>query len=776
MRTKAVIKKMAALGTGIAMMGATMMGAMAADLGDYPGLFLKNNKFNAAIVVGDQAAASDVVGAIDLAASLQYAAREEKTISVGGTTTVTASDGVEVAATGNHLTLHESLNDVEGQFKKDDLPVLLADGSVEDETDGDDFAYSVKLRPSADAVAFGNPDDDVFGDNPGLYLNQVAGQAYNITVDFEDNINATEFDDSEKMVIMGRTFTFDPDMESGDTTLTLYASEKTETIAVGESKTMTLDDGTSLEVELIGANSDQETATIRVNGKSYSKASGQTITASGTQIYINSVFTYNIPTPGAAVEFFVGSDKVEIDAQGNFNDVEVDDETLTGVKARVTSGDLEDIDEIVFQVTPSEFDDDETKYLQLGEGFVDPFFGTFKMEFAGVTPELKGEDKTQISLTRSGDDYKLSFVNKDSEDYEFLLFHSDSGSDAVELYEDFLGASDNVTDDMMFILDEGDVTKVYKLMSVVTESGTKKANIRDLHDNTDFKVAAGDEIGDTGVSVVALNDGTLDWMSIDDNTSLQITTEFDGTIDITDNVTDTTAWDLTFTEGTTNYDDLHTTNDLNIIYINVTGDSSDGDEDITIGNIDFNLNDVNVDVKADEDNDVEYGISEFGTYYEWEKDNNGDYFDIYYPEEEQSFHIFFMPVGASTSTAAGGETVTYYEYNKIEVGAAKLASEISSATAQNLVVVGGPCANSVASQLKGNPANCAEGFEEGKAILELVENGEYVAILVAGYSADDTRRATSVLANYDDYALSGTEMVVTGTSLTDITVSAPVVE
>ena len=36
----------------------------------------------------------------------------------------------------------------------------------------------------------------------------------------------------------------------------------------------------------------------------------------------------------------------------------------------------------------------------------------------------------------------------------------------------------------------------------------------------------------------------------------------------------------------------------------------------------------------------------------------------------------------------------------------------------------------------------------------------------------DTRRATRVVANYKDYALSGDEVEVTGTSLTDISVKA----
>jgi len=773
MRTKVVIKKIAALGTGIAMMGATMAGALAADLNQYPSMFFQDGRFNAAVVVGDQAAAIDVVGAIDLAFSLQYEAKVSKTVSLGGEETVTASSGVEVSATGNHLTLNEALNSVESQFKKDDLPVLLADGTVTDDSDNEDYDYSQKLIPSSDQVKFGLPDDDIFGDVPQLYLDQSSGAAYTVVVEFDTALNATALDDSEKITIMGKTFTFDPDMQSGDNTLVLYASEKTETISVGESKTITLDDGTTLDVELIGANSDRETATIKVNGETHSVSSGDTITAGGTQIYINDVFTYNIPSPGAAVEFFVGSDKIEIDASGGYNDVEIDDKTVTGVEASVGGG-LEAIDEINFTVTPSEFDEKQYRYLMLGESFVDPLFDTFKMEFASVTPELKASDKTKISLTRSGDDYELSFVNKDGETYEFTVFHSDSGSDTVEYGEDFVGKTDNVTDDGIFILNEGDVTKVYQLTSVTTESSTKYANLKDLTDNSAFKVKESEEIGDTGVSIVTLHDGTTDSMKLDANTSLTITTKYDGTITITSDPGNESIYDLEFEEGTTNFDDL-AAGDAVTFKVNVTGDSSNGDEDITIAALNItNSGDVNY--ASDDDNKVEYGVSKFGTYWERERDNYGAYIDFYYPKVETSYHVFFMPSGATTSTTAAGQTLTYYEYNKIGLGAAKLASEITNPAAQNLIVVGGPCANSVAAQLKGNPEDCAAGYEPGKAIIELIENGDKVALLVAGYSGEDTRRATAVLANYQDYSLSGNEVIVTGTSLSDITVSAPTSE
>jgi malate/lactate dehydrogenase len=115
--------------------------------------------------------------------------------------------------------------------------------------------------------------------------------------------------------------------------------------------------------------------------------------------------------------------------------------------------------------------------------------------------------------------------------------------------------------------------------------------------------------------------------------------------------------------------------------------------------------------------------------------------------------------------------------NAIPVGTAKLASEVSNVASQNMIVVGGPCANSVAATLMNRAQSwpaCGEGFEEGKAIIKLYENGNRVAMLVAGATALDTRRASRVLADHTAYSLSGMEMQVVGTSTTfsDTVVSA----
>ena len=66
-----------------------------------------------------------------------------------------------------------------------------------------------------------------------------------------------------------------------------------------------------------------------------------------------------------------------------------------------------------------------------------------------------------------------------------------------------------------------------------------------------------------------------------------------------------------------------------------------------------------------------------------------------------------------------------------------------------VIVVGGPCANTVAAQLMGNPQNCAEGFQQGYGLIKLFPDKD--ALLVAGYSASDTQAAVEVLENYDQH-------------------------
>ena len=77
-------------------------------------------------------------------------------------------------------------------------------------------------------------------------------------------------------------------------------------------------------------------------------------------------------------------------------------------------------------------------------------------------------------------------------------------------------------------------------------------------------------------------------------------------------------------------------------------------------------------------------------------------------------------------------------------------AQVTDLTAQNVIAVGGPCANTVAATLlvaESTWPTCADGFTAGNAVIELKQNGAKWAVVAAGYSADDTRRAGIVLKN-----------------------------
>lgn len=140
---------------------------------------------------------------------------------------------------------------------------------------------------------------------------------------------------------------------------------------------------------------------------------------------------------------------------------------------------------------------------------------------------------------------------------------------------------------------------------------------------------------------------------------------------------------------------------------------------------------------------------------------------IDYPENQRLPLVYYTAGSTATSKTAGGDLSLV----SVPVGATVFDSEVDDLEAQNTLVVGGPCVNTHAAALLGNPADCTEGFTAGVARIKMFEhaNGN-MALLVAGYSGADTRLAGRVLADYRARALSGKEVEVEGTSLSDAVV------
>ena len=150
MRIKKAIKKIVALGAGASMVGATMFGAMAADLSTYPDPFVMDGEFNAMIVVGETAATQDVLGAIDIATSLQFASKTEQLVE-GGTAVTLEGDAYRIDKSSDFLEFGEELDTILGESGSVGENELagLAGGSISN--DKGTFSYDEYVTPPSNA-------------------------------------------------------------------------------------------------------------------------------------------------------------------------------------------------------------------------------------------------------------------------------------------------------------------------------------------------------------------------------------------------------------------------------------------------------------------------------------------------------------------------------------------------------------------------------------------------------------------------------------------------
>ncbi|MBI3032434.1 thioredoxin domain-containing protein [Candidatus Woesearchaeota archaeon] len=125
--------------------------------------------------------------------------------------------------------------------------------------------------------------------------------------------------------------------------------------------------------------------------------------------------------------------------------------------------------------------------------------------------------------------------------------------------------------------------------------------------------------------------------------------------------------------------------------------------------------------------------------------------------------IIVIGISASASyiIAANDILASLQKEMNVQENIMKLDSEIPNIYAQNMIVIGNSCVNAVTAALHNNPEDCKNGLEPGKGKIKLIphQNGKY-AIIVEGYSDDDTFAAAKVLTNLDNFDVKGDEFEV----------------
>lgn len=857
MRMRKFIKKMAALGAGASMVGATIMGAVAADLNDWPQPFLTSEKkLDAFFVFGDNAAASDVAGAIDLATALQAQAVISKSVDVPGAAagaTATGGDAHMIGESSDKLEIREQISAVEQTLTDADLPTVLKSGRLSNSRGSTDYnqyirffgpgtAGGTKADRNGTIVYRENEFDEVadflfWKDGDGIFeweLELTEG----LESDVDSNNDLEDIEDME-LPILGVPFTVvTSDISTPNKLeLELMGGATGGTLAHGETASYELNGKTYTVTPQIFSSTSEVIVSGDVDGTPFTTQTLQegetTKLPDGTTLGISNLLTSSKETVADTVKIFIGAGKIRfkdndftnedlVNASGST--VEIDEETIEDARVAIVatnSSSRVEITSIKYRLLADAKKGDA--YVPAGGKLRDlldepegMLHDKWDIEYRGLTDP--GE--SVIEITPSGDDrYKLVFENREGKVYSLDFVDNSStwkygdDDDDLEFSEHQNGTARenyNVQRNDYFVLtdqnNEKGFTRIYRYDSIDTSD--KKVTFSDLAGGSverTYTGGPGTALGNASGNIIM--NGKTFVFNVGPSPDYNLSIDFDGSGAVDQGEANIVVkgggiLDLgnsTLDEPTHNGTKPVTAGLPNTFEVNLTTLSSEFDENpnnnevVTFqvkntdstgqaGEIDIDLSTViraatgaalATPFKIRErvgSGDQKLTMTDYGVLIdEVDETNDPGRVKIHYPLAQRFGQVFITGEGVTFSEGGSAGQVTTQEVQRIQVGAAKLASEITDVSAQNLLVVGGPCANSVAASLMGNPANCAEGFEEGKALVKLYDTGAgNVALLVAGFSALDTRRASKAvaqgkLANLADGVKEATVTTVTDT-------------
>ncbi|HLD04559.1 MAG TPA: hypothetical protein VJG90_02460 [Candidatus Nanoarchaeia archaeon] len=131
---------------------------------------------------------------------------------------------------------------------------------------------------------------------------------------------------------------------------------------------------------------------------------------------------------------------------------------------------------------------------------------------------------------------------------------------------------------------------------------------------------------------------------------------------------------------------------------------------------------------------------------------------IDFPEYQRGGQVLIT--GGQKKKTLQANSLSTKKVNPIPVGFSVLDTDAPRVGTENMIVVGGPCANRISAELLNKPQPCGKGFEKEKAFIKLIETGDKWALLIAGYDSLETLGASYVIADAQKYGLVGSEMEI----------------
>ena len=745
------------------------------------------------------------------------------------------------------MELNENIGNVKAVLTVDDLQALKG-GSITNQQGT--TKYNQYLRLDDTVVDSGKVVWDQNGANDvGDFLKFVSGNTmFEYELEFEEGLDSTisstyRLTDLENrdFNILGKTLTLtraETTSAKRALTLTFLGGEWSDTMSEGQKETVTIGDKSfDIEVVIITTGT-TPTVKLKINGELTDKLEeGETtILSDGTTIGVREILLQTSAkegTPNSMVEFYIGAEKIVLyddnilptgTGYNTAGATKVNDDSVTNGEVQIKgsmSGSDATINDIKYRLRAEPLSSEDNVLIPSGAGLranlkaktaLGMLHDNWDIVYKGLAPEATNVFKIDAS---SDNKYLLNFVNVNGDEYSGVPIIDNSGGNFIVgkdattpknlwwvEHATGVAAAWIVKNDWFITSSKDDtngITHVLKLDSIDTSS--KKVEFTDLATGTIQATYANSTTGMQGVLILS---GKSYVMYVNESASkIGVDLDGDGTLNAGEKAVIVVkgggevylgynlANEAAVTAGKKMLIKLVTASKLfdetpgnENIYFNATNSGTD-QVDVSMVNSTAICSMKTLDNIDDQKQQcmTKYGV--LVEKYDPTGTTTAAEMTITYPEAERNPLVFVESGKTSTKTSGGGsiETETVVP---IPSTASVLDSEVTNAKSQNLIIVGGPCANTVAQAVTGVAGTwpeCAAGVEAGKAIIKLLDSTDgmaagKVAMLVYGFNAKDTRLAAQVVANYGDYAtkFTGKELEVTGTSLTDVVIGAPVVK
>lgn len=724
------IRKIAAAGASVAMVGMTLGGAVAADLSDLPEPFVKSGAYvSTAMVIGDTQDTS--------ARSTLKTYFDGKTDdSVAGLGDRLDSQEVKlqdnIAASGNLNTKYD-----------DSDSSIFKDSSVSIGGTSYNFHTELQLLSTADKLDVETSltsSDEKYEDDPKLELRK---DGFKYCYVFDEHINMSGVISSSNpfdMEFLGRSFRVNS-----------IGSNTSFTIEVGDTWTGhpgEVYSGNGITMEVISV--DSSDAIVDFGNDQRTISEGSTVSEGTIDVYLDTAVAGVGTADEAVATFIIGEDAVKTysdagafpkwcspaDGHGDPDCDEDDPDWVWDIKGlqagSLTSGASGSFNSICVEndFEAKNYNDDPAgvgEYYGLPYGFAyvgiddltvaDSSYMTVELEYQkdyDLSDALTGVSAGRVvhlwSSVDEGLTLDFSNFNETSS-----VFTADTETENI-----YLWANESVGDDEIFIFYIDSDNNLQHAGNVTVNNNTAALDFGyisyDRTDTTDVKLSLhGNWTADDSFWVGFFPTNTT---SASDNLWFRVQTDidktdstnqgyFEGFGDQDNSESDEVLWGDTISPTAASGADSAT-------QINFVGDS-------------------------DYKQRTGYGIILEST----DTGGDADEFTLKIPNDQLKANVAIYEGGGSTSTSA-----------------AILDTTASTSGYTNLILVGGPCVNSLTAEFMGLTfPSCEEAstIAADKAVIQMVTKGSQTALIVAGWERADTQRAATEVSGE---GLTGTSMIV----------------